>query len=308
MQNIGEFLSEKYGADNVKFLGHGSDSAAYRVGDNVFRFTSKGCNLYEREAQICKFLAPYISCQIPDIKITSENGCFCAVHKMLQGCKWSWHKFQFNPRKQKNLARSSACFLGELHAVNTDDIRHSVPDIDAFGYIDFDLVRSFMSRYVPKFMLRFFERNYYRVIGDARTKSDLVVVHLGFKGANSVCNSDGTICGVYDFGNCGIYERSREFGPFLMGGNRALYRAMCREYKKQTGVSIDTRRVRDLAELEFMSEKRWIVNSDGAYMNDARFCQRRLASAILHFAHLPRFILRPMLLWYMKFYSSYHKI
>lgn len=306
MQDIGNFLSEKYGADNVKFLGHGSDSVAYRVGEYVFRFTGKGQKLYEREAQICKFLTPYISYEIPDIKISSENGCFCAVHKMLQGHKWSWHKFQFNPRKQKNLARSSARFLAQLHAVSPDDIRRAVPDIDAFGYIDFDLVRPFLSRFVPQFMLRFFERNYRRVMHDSRTTSDLVVVHLGFKGANSVCNANGEICGVYDFGNCGIYERSREMIPFAMGGNRALYRAMRHEYMTQTGVKIDTRRVRDLAELEFMSEKRWVVKSDVAHMNNARFCQRRLAAAILHFAHLPRFILRPLLLWYMKIYSSRH--
>lgn len=306
MQDIGDFLKEKYGAENVKFLGQGSDSGAYRVGEYVFRFTNHGHKLYEREAQICDFLRSYISCPIPNIEISSENGSVCAVHKMLQGCKWSWHRFQFQPRKQRKLAKSSAQFLAQLHSVPVDDIRRRVPDIDAFGYIDFDLVRSAISHYVSGRLVRFFERNYRRVISDARAKSDLAVVHLGFKGANSVCRPDGTLCGGYDFGNCGIYERSREMIPILMGGNRALYRAIRREYKKLTGITIDTRRVRDLAELEFMSEKRWEIHGSAAHMANTIFLQRRLAAAILHFAHLPRFVLRPLLLRYMAWYATKH--
>lgn len=306
MQNIGNFLTEKYGAENVKFLGAGSDSSAYRVGEYVYRFTRHGHRLYEREAAICRYLHPYISCQIPEIEIKSENGHFCAVHKMLQGCKWSWHRFQFQPRQQHNLAKSVGEFLGQLHSVNVADMRRAVPDIDAFGYIDFDLTHAFMAQYLAEFMVRFFERHYRRVISDGRATSDLAVVHLGFKGANSVCRPDGTLCGVYDFGNCGIYERSREFIPILMGGNRTLYRAIRREYNAQTGVLIDTRRVRDLAELEFMSEKRWCVVDGVAHMENTVFFQRRLAAAILHFAHLPRFVLRPLLLRYMACYSARH--
>jgi len=292
-----EFLVKKYGAENVKFLGCGSDSVAFRVGDHVFRFTNKDIRIYSREAEICNFLHPHITAEIPNIKIHKTDGLFYAEHKMIVGEKWSWHKFQFSPRRQRNLANTCAEFLAELHSVDTNAAMAVVPDLNScIPYVDFDEVEPFLAEFMGPRLLRFFRRHYDAIISRPVAKSDMVIVHMGLKGANSVCFPDGRLRGVYDFGNCGIYERGRDFVLFALSRNARLYNDVLRRYRELTGVNIDKKRIKDLARIEFLWKKRWVIDGKMVMMK-RHFLKKQIAAALLHFCGLPKFVLRPLVYW-----------
>lgn len=294
-QLANEFLVKKYGAENVQYLGGGSDSVAFRVGDRVFRFTGKSRNIYVTEAAICNFLRPYISVEIPDIKIHDAAGMFYAEHKMITGVRWSWHKFQFQPRRQRNLANTCAEFLAQLHGVDTAAAIDAIPELkNAISYVSFDEVAPFMREIMGPRTLRFFRRHYEKIINQPVPARDMVIVHMGLKGANSVCWDDGRLRGVYDFGNAGIYERGRDLVLFSLSKNRRFYNTFLRRYQKLTGVNINRRRIADLAKIEFLWKKRWMANGKVVMVMGRRRLKRQVASALLHFCGLPKFGLRPI--------------
>ena len=290
LEEITAFLEKNYPGQKIKYLGHGSDSAAFRVGAHVFRFTSKGISIYTREADICNFLRKYITVQIPDIKIVQRDGFQYAMHEMLTGENWSWHRFQFSPRRQRNLARSVAGFLAELHSVDVDAMARSVPEVrNTMPYIDFDLVQEYLRPYMSARSLARFRKFYENVINAPVAKSDMVPVHMGVKGANSVVYPDGRLKGVFDFGNCGIYERGRDLVLFSLSRNPRLYRQVLREYQAKTGVHIDRRRIRELALVEFLWAKRWYV--DGTFVPlKAHFLRRNVGLVLMYFWHMPEFM------------------
>lgn len=56
-QEITAFLEKVYPGQKVKFLGHGSDSMAFRVDGRVFRFSDKDISIYAKEAGSVNFCA-----------------------------------------------------------------------------------------------------------------------------------------------------------------------------------------------------------------------------------------------------------
>lgn len=305
-QEITAFLEKVYPGQKVKFLGHGSDSMAFRVDGRVFRFSDKDISIYAKEAAVCQFLRDYITCEIPDIEIVSRDGFQYAVHKMLTGDAWSWHKFSFSPARQRNLARSAARFLGQLHGVNTDDLIRAVPAVrDSVPYIDFDLVEPYLARFMTAHQMRRFRRIYNQIVNAPVNPTDMVLVHLGLKGANSVIFPDGNLKGVFDFGNCGIYERGRDLVLFSLSRNRRLYNEFLREYQKVTGVRISRRRIRDLALVEFLWAKRWYV--DGVFTPlGPRATRRNVCMVLMRFYHLPEFM-KPVVRLFMKMHERIAK-
>lgn len=290
LEEVTAFLEKNYPGQKIKYLGHGSDSAAFRVGTRVFRFTTKGISIYTREADVCNFLRKYITVQIPDIKIVQRDGFQYAVHEMLTGKRWSWHTFQFSPRRQRNLAKTAAGFLAELHSADVDALARVVPDVrNTMPYIKFDLVEKYLRPYMSARQLKRFRQFYEGVVNAPVAQSDMVPVHMGLKGANSVVYPDGRLKGVFDFGNCGIYERWRDLVLFSLSRNARLYKQVLREYQARTGLRPDRRRIRELALIEFLWAKRWYVG-DTLIPLKPHAVRRNVGLVLMYFWHVPEFM------------------
>lgn len=290
-----KWLSKKFTGSPIKYIGSGTDSDAFKVGTRVFRFPRGGAGIeeYKTEAAICDFIRPAISVPVPKIEIMDADGAWCVAHEMIMGNKWSWHKFQFKPRAQRRLAESLGRFLAELHGVDAKAAARKIPALrDAIGFCKFSEVSDFLAQYMSPRQLQRFQRNYERIIG-AGAADDMAIVHMGLKGPNSVVDGRGALCGVFDFGNAGIYERWRDFELFYLGGNRALYRGVRRAYARHAGIRVPTRRVADLAVIEFLWRKR--VFPGGKFSpRTGHFMRKNIATALARFYGLPRWMWWPV--------------
>lgn len=288
------YLAKKFPSESVKYLGSGSDSTAFRVGARVFRFPHSNADIYRLEAAICDFVRPNISVPIPKIEILNAGGIQCVAHEMITGDKWSWHRFQFRPLAQRRLADSLAHFLAQLHGCDAHMASQKIPALrDSVPFCTFDEVSDFLGQYMSPRQLRTFRRNYERIIGAPIDDADMTIVHMGLKGPNSVVDSTGALCGVFDFGNAGVYERWRDFELFYLGHNNALYRGVCRAYEKYTGRPVPRNRIQDLAVIEFLWRKR--IYPGGRFApRTGHFMRKNIAMALTRFYHLPRVLWWPV--------------
>lgn len=287
-----KIINKKFRGYDVKFIGSGSDSLAYRVktpdGNLVLRFSDRDTAQFKKEAAVCDFIRPNITAEIPQITVVENDTAFYVMHKMLMGNKWSWHSFSFRPRRQRALADSLGKFIAELHGVNTAKLKRAVPMVgEHIPYTNFEDARAALSVFMGKRRLEFFGRHYNRIINAPVKPSDMTLVHLGIKGPNSVVDENGALCGVFDFCNCGIYERWREFPIMYLARNRKLYRQILRAYEQYTGLRPDRNRIIDLAAVEFMWEKRRKF-AGKIIIAPTRFVKKNIAFALTRFNGLPR--------------------
>lgn len=284
---IPEFLTKKFPNTKIEFIGSGSDSDAYKVGTRVIRIPHGNAkDLYLREAAICNAIADKIHFQIPKITVhQEENGILWVEHEMIIGRKWSWHKFMWQPMHMKNLGHSLAQFMAELHSVNTklipEQFRKSIP------YIKFSAVAPFFEKHLTKSQMIFFHKNYDRTLSYPIKPQDMVLVHMGIKGPNSVVDSNGNLTGVFDFCNAGIYERERDMVLIAMLAPYALWHAFACEYRRQTGIKPNRKRIFDLMKIEFLWAKRWLTPDGVVRPPRERFLLKNIGAAMAHFHHLP---------------------
>ena len=280
-----EYLVKNNPNEKVKFIGSGTDSDAFRVGDLVCRFPHSAdvFNEYSKESKVCDFVRNAISVPIPNIKLHDGDVQF-AQHKMILGKKWRWHAFMFHPIKQRRLANGIARFFAELHSVDVSKFNQKS---DKFAYVKFDDIADRISPFLSKHQMKFFREKYNSVINKPISKSDIVMCHLGIKGGNSVIDENGNLIGVFDFGNASCNERWRDLGVIYMANNERLYRAVLREYERLTGIKCDRKRIADVGSLEHFVHKRWFAD-DGSVlnMNDHKI-KKYLAQGLVRFYHLP---------------------
>ncbi len=284
------YLRRKYPGADIKYIGHGTDSTAFRVGNRVFRFPHNGTDIYDKEMAVCDFIRYSVSVPVPRIEVIRDGGVFCVAHEMITGRKWSWHKFQFHPIRQRRLADSCARFLADLHGCDAVRAAREIPALqENIPFCDFDEISDFLAGFMSPRQMRVFRRNYERIIKAPVLARDMVIVHMGLKGPNSVVDKDGNLCGVFDFGSCGVYERWRDLELFYLGKNGPLYRRVRRMYARYSGVRVPRGRIEDLAVIEFLWRKRLFPNGTFAPRGD-HFIMKNIAAALNRFYGLPRWM------------------
>ncbi|MDE5615665.1 MAG: hypothetical protein K2I81_02430 [Alphaproteobacteria bacterium] len=301
---IQSYLEKRFPGEPVKYVGAGTDSTAFKVGAKICRFPHHNAAAYEMEAALCDFIRPNISVAIPSVNIVRDGDIVFAVHDMITGGKWSWHKFSWSPLRQRNLSRSYARFLAQLHGVDAVRLQRAVPGIGGgIPYCDIDEIADFLNRFMTPGQMKFFRRNYERIVGAPVKKEDIVFVHMGLKGANSVVADDGGLCGVFDFCSGGLYERGRDFVLSYLGRNSGMFRSVLREYNKLTGGRAPSAaRVKDLAVIEFLWRRRLFPNGVFQPRND-HFIMKNIAVALARFHRLPKplyWIIYLRMLWRLR--------
>lgn len=106
---------------------------------------------------------------------------------------------------------------------------------------------------------------------------------------------------MFDFCNCGIYERGRDLVLFSLSRNGRLYREFLREYQRQTGVRVSRKHIRELALVEFLWAKRWYVGDVFSPIG-ANVVARNVGLVLMHFYHLPE-IMKPLVRVFMKVHA-----
>ncbi|MBO4480789.1 MAG: aminoglycoside phosphotransferase family protein [Alphaproteobacteria bacterium] len=299
---IPNFLTKKFPKSQIKFIGSGSDSDAYKIESRVIRIPHNNAkDLYLREAAICNAINNQMHFKIPQITIHTEpDGLLWVEHEMIMGHKWSWHKFMWQPMRMKNLGRSLAQFMAELHSINTrlipEKFQESIP------YLRFDDFKPFFKKYLTESQLRVFQKNYERILAYPVKKRDMVLVHLGIKGPNSVVDSDGNLIGVFDFCNAGIYERERDMVLIAMLAPYPLWRTFSYEYQRKTKIKPNKKRIFDLMKIEFLWSKRWTTPNGTIHAPNERFLLKNIGAAMAHFHHLP-----PVFKWWWYYAAKLRK-
>ena len=283
-QEINAYLVKHCPNTEIKFIGAGSDSYAFCVGEYVYRFPRYDVVLsqYEKEARLCNFLRDATSVLIPNIEIQYKPISF-AKHKMILGNKWHWHSLALFPIKQMRLARSIARFFAEIHTVNISKFKLESERVD---YVEFNELSKMIAPFLSKRQLNFFKKKYNKIINRRIPKNDMVMCHMGFKGQNSVIDNKGNLVGVFDFGNAGIHERWRDLSVVRKGGNKWLYRQVVRHYEKLTGIKCDRARIADLGSIEHFIYKRWFHEDGTPRLSDTRI-KTYLSRTLVCFYHLP---------------------
>lgn len=289
MQNVPDFLLSHFPNADIKFIGSGSDSDAFRVGTKIIRVPHQNSGaMYERESKICHAIAKYISIRIPNITVHTDGGNVWVEHEMITGDKWSWHKFMWNRTKTRNLGQSIARFMAELHGMDTKKLCRAVPELkQSAPYMEFDAIAPYLATVLSNRQMKTFRKNYERILNFPVKPSDMVLVHLGIKGPNSVVDSNANLSGVFDFCNAGIYERERDMVLIAMLAPHSLWRAFAHEYRRITGIKPNKKRIYDLMKIEFLWSKRWISTDGGIIVPNMRFFAKNVGAAMARFYHIP---------------------
>ena len=301
-KSINEFLTSIADGATVRYIGSGTDSDAYTVGEYVYRFPHNDAAFlqYKREKQICDLVRSAVSVAIPKIETCEQSGFKYSRHKMIMGRKWHWHIFSFRPIKQARLADSIARVLSELHSVDVSGLSRQAPEADNFQYIDIDKIIPKIKPFLNARTLRFFVKKYNSIVQKPVPASDMVLCHMGLKGANSVVDDAGRLVGLFDFGNAGVHERWRDLGVIFTGKNKRLFRMVRRRYCKYAGVEYRRHRIEDLASVEHFAKKRWL-NADGSLRDlTERQIKRYLAHALALFHNMPM-RMRRVIYWQLTF-------
>ena len=173
VEEINSWLKETHPNDGIKFLGYGSDSHAFRVGEYVYRFPHNDSVLhqYEIEMNLCNAIRKNISVQIPEISVHRDKFNY-AKHKMIMGIRWHWHSLALNPIKQMHMADGIAQFFAELHGVPPKKIAAKSERVD---YLSFDDIADKISPFLSKHQIRFFGRKYNSIVNKPVAASDMVI-------------------------------------------------------------------------------------------------------------------------------------
>ena len=307
-QSINDFLKSIANGAPVKYIGSGTDSDAYVVGEYVYRFPHNAhvFKQYQREAKICDLARAAVHVAVPKIEVAEKAGVQYSKHKMIMGKKWRWHMFSWRPIKQAHLADSLARFMADLHGANVSRARDELKSSDRFEYVDIEKIIPLISSFLTARGLRFFIKKYNSIVNAPVPADDMVLCHMGLKGLNSVVDDSGNLVGVFDFGNAGVHERWRDLGVIFTGKNMRLYKMVLRRYCKYAGVKYRKHRIEDLASIEHFAQKRW-MNPDGTLLNlDAARIKKYLAHARALFYHMPMSFRRVLYLT-MSFHAWLHR-
>jgi len=302
------FLTKLNPKQKIKFIGSGTDSDAYQVGEYVYRFPhNHGVAVqYEREAAICNHIKDAISVDTPVIQVLKKPGIIYAKHKMVMGNTWHQNTFAFHHSKQKNLADGLARFFAELHGCNLPQAFQKKIKANNFAYVDIQDIVPIISPFLSRWQLRLITRKFNKIHKAKVDKSDMVLCHMGIKCGNAVIDDNGNLVGVFDFGNAGIHERWSDFVLLSTNKNKRLYKTISRRYAEYTGIKFNYRRVKDLASIVRFVYKRWF-NADGTLCNvPARRIKRYLSQSLVTFMHMPPFV-RHIIYWEMTLREHLHK-
>lgn len=245
-QILSEFLAEQFPDAKIEFADEGWGSIAFWVDDNVVRFPKKGIENYIRESQIMDVVRGKLSQPIPKISIVTDARFPYSIHKKLTGNSWDIEKIEnLAPPVRNQFIRDCAEFLASVHAIDTDEIKNNVQNLDGENVPKVTLAQleSYLDGEFSTDEIHALYAKYEKIFN--QENKDLVFVHTDFRGANSVVNDEFRLIGVFDWGNANIGTRAGEFQAMYKPEYTQFMNDLLHEYAMQSGVSVDINDVKD---------------------------------------------------------------
>ena len=181
------------------------------------------------ESKITESISPYIhKTKISTVSVVDTEFPF-AAHKKIKGSKLTKNDFyELSDEKKSLFANDLAAFLAELHAVPIDKVK--LPDRKDLNFDNTTEIQQTLDRY--EISLNRKENN----------KPDLVCCHNDLHGGNIGVdlNKQNILQGVFDFGMCGITERSSDFYK-IFDFDKNLCKEVVEQYNKISSQKVDIR-------------------------------------------------------------------
>lgn len=245
-ENIENYLYEKYSFSNISFAGEGWTSIAYVVDDLVFRFPKISIEDYKREEKVLSVVRPYCNIPIPEIKIINDEFDY-SVHKCIKGRTWTMMEFeQLDAHKQDVFIEDCATFLFNLHSVPVELFEKKVPSKTKASKPKSLKKEEFYPLLLSKMSEEELDKLYDIYIKTINTsKPDLTVLHKDFCGKNSVIDENFRLIGVFDFGNSGVTDRTREFSFLYNPKYPTFLNKLLVSYEKLSNIKINIKDIKD---------------------------------------------------------------
>ncbi len=245
-----QFLSVTFPGRDITYIGSGWTSVAFQVDDHIVRIPRKNVEKYVKEVIVCDAIRDSVSVELPCITVASDAEYPYSIHKKMIGNTWNGRFVSaMDVDGKKLLADDCATFLAQIHSINTDDLvalasEHGVDlRCEKITERKFSELAGFLTPYFSDTEMEALEKLYNESICDKAC--DKVFCHNDFNGNNCILDDNNRLIGVFDWGNCGIYERTREFMR-LYFYEHEFFDMVCDKYAELTGVRIDKNRLRQL--------------------------------------------------------------
>ncbi len=251
------FLSATFPNETITHVGAGWTSVAFQVGDYIVRIPRKDTEKYIKEVIVCDEIRDMVGVELPHITVVNDTEYPYSIHKKMIGNMWnSRYVTALDTDTKRLLANDCATFLASIHSINPDDLIKKAKscgiDISCqkITQTDFSELAVYLKPYFSDDEMAALKKLYNESI--CQNSPDMVFCHNDFSGSNCIIGDNNRLIGVFDWGNCGIYERSREFMR-LYFYEHEFFDMVCAKYEQITGVHIDKNRLRQLNIVDTMN-------------------------------------------------------
>jgi len=246
------FLTRRFKNSEISLFGEGWTSIAFAVDNRVLRFPKNEdvIKRYQREIRILDLLRPMTDTPIPRPGIVLDDLYPYVIHEIVPGHYWSFKSFQEMPESmQRALARDCAAFLYQIHSVDLARAKPIIAETKIGPTPSEPVPREKLLNLIGNRLPRAVFDNIYDKYLDLRqmpSNGDYCVLHLDFKGTNSILDDSGRLAGVFDFVNTNIKERTQEFRYFYNPNCPAFLSQILDAYEDVSGIRIDINRIKAL--------------------------------------------------------------
>ncbi len=245
-----KFLNTSFPNDDVTHVGAGWTSVAFQVGDRIVRIPRKNIDKYVKEAAVCDEIRNVVDVELPHITVVTDAKYQYSIHKKMIGKTWSSrYVSSLDDSSKELLADDCATFLAKIHGLKIDDLinKAKLQNIDLccekITEKKFCELVPYLSPYFSDTEMSALEKLYNESL--CEKTPDMVFCHNDFSGNNCILDDNNRLIGVFDWGNCGIYERTREFIR-LYFYEQKFFDMVCDKYEQKTGIPVDKNRLRQM--------------------------------------------------------------
>lgn len=218
----------------VEVIENGFHSIAYIINNKfVFRFprSQEFYQEYKNETLILEQLKPFVSVQIPSLKIHQEKDVLFTEHAYIAGIQYSQLSQPLCEHDKDTLAHDLAVFLSQIHNVRLSNIPY-LPDEHQFNEEMVQNSPVLTNEEKTKCLILLDSYRQYSF-----SEQDVVLCHTDLNENNFLLNNNKLV-GIIDFGNACQRNVSTEFSTLLKYDYDLTFRIV-KYYQSLTGRKID---------------------------------------------------------------------
>lgn len=211
----------KEAVNDYKIIDSGLDNLIVIVNDDlVFRFPRdvNSLNVYKKEVELLNYIKPFISTNIPNMKLIEFQNTYFTIHNLIKGADFDSLNAEQKLKILPSLSKDIAEFFAELHSVKNTFLplkKYKLEDWACYRYYDY--VFEFVKKYGKTTILENAIKKFVD-INDNLDDEDNVITHNDLHNGNIIVNlNNQRLSGVIDWGdaifnnyNCDFFQLNDE--------------------------------------------------------------------------------------------------